>query len=661
MAVFIDFETRSRVDLRKHGLERYARDCDTVTLCLAYAIGEEEVQLWAPGDGLPLDLFEATRGNHVYAHNAGFERAIWLHHCVGRLGWPEIDDEQWRCSAALAAYWGLPRKLEEAAIALGLVNQKQMEGHRMMLKYTKPRTVTASDSREWHDDPDELRTIHEYCMSDVLASREIVHMLGPLPPTEQKLFALDAEINQTGIPVDVRSISRLIQNNKTYTDRLHTRLSELTGGQVTTAYQLDRMIQWLNQNGVNLGDLKKDTVDRLLQCEDLSQAAWEVLWIRAELSRSSTKKYQAFYDRAYGGRIHHQHLYFGAGTGRWTGREIQPQNLPRGGLDPEEIDDALAASLHDFELSHVLYGSATEVLSSLVRPMICASPEHQLIACDFASIEARVLAWLAGERGLARDFALKKDIYREFAARIYEVDPKDVTSEQRRMGKQAILGLGYGMGWQTFQRTCAQYQIEVDEDFSNRVVDLYRATYPMIRSFWKALNRAAIECVKTKADQRVEGTARVSFSYKFQWLQMCLPSGRAINYFQPTVRKVVKFETPMTELSYMGRTLGYQWKRLSTYGGKLCENLVQGVARDVLGAAMLRLKHTMDGDLDDPDNESKGKIIMHVHDEAVIETPVVKGLGMTPKQIERLMSIPPDWAKGLPLAAEAFAAPRYRK
>jgi DNA polymerase len=545
---------------------------------------------------------------------------------------------------------GLPRSLDAAAAALGLPTRKDVAGHALMMKYTRPRKPTATNPSHWHDDPRELDKIYAYCVQDVVVEREIFRRLPPLCEREQFTYWLDQAINDRGVPIDLDTCTRVVQQLGAYADRLNAELAEITGGEVTAATQRAKLLEWLITRGLNIDNVQAETVDKMLEQVEAGPVR-RALEIRQQISRSSTGKYLAMIQRANGdGRARGVHLYYGAGTGRWAGRGIQTQNLPRGifGEKTAEQDAELAVEIvktSGVEMLGTIFGDVTAALGSLLRPMIQAEDGKLLVGCDFAAIECRVLAWLAGETALLDDFRAGRDAYKSLASRIYHVPVEAVTKAQRQMGKQAILGLGYQMGAATFLDTCAKYGIEIDEEFARSVVELYRDTYANIKSYWSRVESAAVRAV---TDGRARVDSLVGFEMRGEWLACLLPAGRAIHYHRPTVNQVMtpwgKYKGQLSYWHTDSKTT--QWVRRASYGGLLVENIVQGVSRDLLVDAMFRAER------------AGYHVILHVHDEIVVE---IEADRADVGAIESLMSKPPGWAAGCPIAAEGFAGKRYRK
>jgi hypothetical protein len=441
----LDLETRSTVDLKVAGPWVYAQHPSTDLWCACWAIGDGPIQTWRPGDPPPSPLVEhVTAGHPLVAHNAmAFERVIWRHILAPRYGWPEPALEQWHCTAALAAAMALPRSLNEAARALGLPVQKDMGGHRLMLQMARPRLIEPDGRIIWWAIPDKVRRLIAYCRQDVEVERALHRRLRPLSDEERELFLLDARINERGVAVDLQLVGaaeRLVAETQA---ELDAEMYGLTGGVVEAATQAGRLVTWLRTRGIEAESVDKPAVAELLDA-DLPDDVRRVLEVRAEAARSSTAKLQAFRARTCrDGRLRDNLLYHGAATGRWSGKGLQAQNLPR----PSTVADVDAA-IRDIRAGKatwwidLFHGPPMGVVSDCLRGMLVAGPGMELIAADFAAIEARVLAWLAGQRDLVRLFATGGDVYRHMAAEIYGWPADSIAkgSLERQLGKQAVLG-----------------------------------------------------------------------------------------------------------------------------------------------------------------------------------------------------------------------------
>lgn len=648
LSAFVDFETRSEADLRKVGQSVYARHKSTEVLCLAAKITGGQELLWLPGQPMPEELREVVeRGGELHAHNAAFERVIWQHVMVVTHKWPKVRHNQWHCTAAKAASFALPRSLDQVAKALGLAEQKDAEGHRVMMKLCKPRKPSKHNPSTWHEDPEDFARLYSYCKQDVKTELAVDGALPEFGLRNRFVWLLNERINDRGIPMDREFITNAIEVDKDYTANLTAELKELTGGEVTSARQQAKMVQWLNKQGVNVEDVKKETVAKALEDSTLSSSARRGLQLRQLLSKSSTAKYEAMLRRLdEDDRIRGEHLFHGAATGRFAGSGVQFQNLPRPASAFKDFEKLLggieAAKQHDSWLIGALLGQPATFLASAIRSAVKAKDGRRLIVCDFAGIEARVLGWMAAEKRYQKAFAAKDDLYVDMAGALYG---EAAAQANRQMGKIAILGLGYGMGKDRFVEAARLMGgIDVDADEAQEVVQTYRQRYASIVRWWYSLSDASIQCVETGEPQVV---TKVRFTLEDDFLFVQLPSGRKLAYNQPTVREE---DTPVgrkPQLSYMGvNSITKKWERKRTYGGKLCENIVQAVALDLLADAMFRLE------------KAGYPIVLHVHDEVVCEVP--NGFGSV-AEVEQIMCASDRWAEGCIVDAEGFESERYRK
>ena len=696
--IHIDFETRSRADIRKTGSHRYAADPSTEVLCLAYNLTgvPGETKLWTPKHLPPQELlYPVAKGELVYAHNAGFERAIWYHICHLQYGWVNVDPKQWRCTLAGCSRQGLPRSLEAAGKALGIDLPKDKEGRKIMLQLCKPNS-----KGEWVETPDKLERLYEYCIRDVDAEIQIENKLEPMPESEIQVWQLDQAINFRGLQIDVDSASKYLDLVQNYRLDLQKELQQITGGAVETAKQVTALKKWLESRGVALPDLRKATVEDSLS-ENMDSEAKRVLEIRQQLSAASTGKLEAMLARTEeDGRLRGNLVYHGAATGRWAGTGLQIQNFPRGSFSQTEVEIARDILPYGGEAMELMFDNPIEVAKSSLRSLIVADKGKSLFVCDYASIEARVLAWLCRQDDLVQDFREGADVYVSMASSIYGCPRGEVTKDQRMVGKIAILGLGYGMGAKTFKRTCSTWGIPCTFMFAKKVVAAYRAKYDKVKQFWSDINAACLHCVTNKTSMKL---GRLKVSSDDEWLRIELPSGREIMYSEPRIKQVQApwskgysgdilwegdeeelFEGDVTWESVEGNRYlnckflngkwtqkhirkisnlqkiepemigqvtyrsvvgqARKWLPTQTYGGKLTENVVQAIARDFLAEAMLRV-------------DAEYPIVATVHDEILSEADSDKSL----EEFERLMEVVPAWGSGCPIAVEGYVAQRYRK
>lgn len=653
--ITIDFETRSKCPLRTAGAWRYAADPTTEVLCLGYQICrslplETKPEVWVPGDDTPDDLLRYIKdGMTVDAHHAFFEKAIWRNIMVKRHGWPDIPDNQWSCTASRAAALALPRSLDEVGRVLNLKNKKDATwGKQTMLKLARPRTPTASNPSDWHEDKQDFKDLYKYCLGDVAAEVELGKVLRPLNPTERKVWLLDQKINERGIRVDRRAVECALDLLTKYSETLYKEFRTLTGGMVHTVLQRDKLILWLSTQGVPTEKLAKADVQDLLEAKDkeLPAKARRVLEIRQALSRTSTAKYTTILGALNeDDRLRDLLMYHGASTGRWTGKLVQPQNFPRQtlrrGLDTC-FDILKTGSLDAFEFC---YPDVMGTLSGVIRGVFIPAEGHTFYGGDFASIEARVLFWLAGEEKGLDMFRRGDDLYKDLASVIYRKPVAEVTKAERELGKRGILGAGYGMGKVKFRESCWLYaRIPITEELAETAINAYREKYNTVCRLWANQNSAAMQAVAKPGSPVKSG--RVTWMVKDGYLFCALPSGRLLAYFDP---KIEPHETAWKEtkdtVTYMSvNSVSKKWERTKTYGGKIVENLCQAVARDLMAEAMLRIE------------DAGYKVVLTVHDEILTEK-----VGGDVKEFENLMAELPAWATGLPVKAEGWQGKRYQK
>lgn len=706
----IDFETRSACSLKHCGSWRYSLDPTTEVMCLAFRLPFWErgrTALWHPAfphlgvsaaDCPELaDLFAwIKQGKLVEAHNAWFERGIWVNICETRFGWPAIPHKSWRCSAAKAAAHSLPRSLEKVSEALRLKTVKDLEGAKTMKKMAKPRKPLKRDAYAWlddhaalpvpskkcavsvvthidgtyglevsyeatqlyftmpvlwHESAELLHILFAYCRKDVLAEEAVSRRLRDLSPKETAVYLMDQAINQHGFQLDREGIEAALSVVTEINTTLNAELVEITEGFVEKATQRARMITWFNENGVAMTDTQGDTIDSWLKRKDLSAKARRALELVRALGRSSTAKFVAaqFWADPDTWRVHGGLLYHGATTGRWSGSGVQPHNFPRGNI--KDMDLAWETiKTRDSEMMGFMYGDSMTLLSYSLRGMIVPTPGRKLMVADYAAIEARVLLWLAEDDEALDVFRRGECIYMAMATEIYgrPITDKVKQADERQMGKQAVLGLGYQMGAKKFHATLAEkWGIFIEMDFAEMIVAAYREKFHRVKNMWWKMNEAAIAATKTPG--RVVRCGRILWKSQDGFLQCRLPSGRGLSYSSPAV---APSQTPwgaVTEvLTFMAMDpYTKKWRRQDTYGGMLVENITQAVARDLMADAMLRCQE--DGVYD---------VILSVHDELIAECDLDKG---SVREFEALMAHTEEWAAGCPVSAEGWSGFRYKK
>ena len=624
--IHIDFETRSAADLKAVGTYEYACDPTTEVICMAWAIDNLEVEVWTPDQPFPQMLaYLISRGEKVSGWNVSFERCIWENVCRPKYKFPPVGFFQWECTMSRAAAVGLPQSLDMCAKALGLEHTKDTRGKRVMLKLARPRRVNEGKDllgREiiWWDDRVDRETVYRYCATDVMVERDAHRELPPLTETELKVWQLDQLINDRGLEIDRELCAGAIALVEEVQAELTTELKEITRCQVTSYNEIENLKTWLAEQGTETATLDAKTVEDLL-AQDLPVNVRRVLEIRQLAGKNSTAKYQAMLARSRSGRMRGNLRYYGAATGRWSGSGAQVQNFPRGSVSEVDLlaDMLRLRNRHGLELC---FGDVIEAAKSGLRGAIVARPGNMLLVWDFAQIEARVLAWLAKEKTLVQQFRDGVDVYKAFAAKVYGKPESQVTKGERFIAKTMVLGLGYGMGASKFRQTLLNYGTEISEDFAVKAVSTYRKTFKNIVRFWSETESAA---VNVEGDWDVEG----------DYLRYRLPSGRRLHYF--------KAECPEGKLQYL-TVFGTSLVKEKTYGGKLTENIVQAVARDVLVEGMFALER------------AEMPIVATIHDEIIAESDadrLEEGIALLTKGA--------DWTAGLPLAVEGFACRRYRK
>ena len=635
MTVSIDFETRSAVDLRKTGVYKYAADPSTDIWCMAYkAPWSDDVLVWQPGNERDIYLEDwIMAGGLLSAWNANFERTIWNEVMVGRYQWPATRIKQWRCTMAQASAMGLPRALGQAAAVLGVEEQKDKTGAALMLRMARPRKVNADGSYTWWNTKDKVEQLIQYCRQDVRTELSVAEVLNEMPDSERRLYQLDQRINDRGVKVDRDLIERVNKLANSASENIDAEIKRLTNGQVKAATNAMDLTAWLRGYELNVTSVDKQTVARMLSIDGLHPIIKQVLKLRQDGAKSSTAKYDAMVNAADADdRMRGLLMYHGAATGRWSGRLVQPQNFPRPVKKNDELETIIAKLKADKDVSE--HGAGTIIASDLLRSMLIAEDGHRLMFADYSAIEARVLAWMAGQNDLVETFRKGEDVYKEMASAIYNKAVDAISDDERQVGKMAILGCGYGMGGKRFAEQCASMGIKVDEDEAKRIVAVYREKNNRIAQYWRDVEQDFVEMVKQAGRVGTVGLA--------------LPSGRSLTYHNP---RIIQRETPWGAMRDTAQvdtlnSVTRQWVSQIIWGGLLTENVVQATARDMMATAMMAL-------------EVKGyNVILSVHDEIICEVP--DNFGSLDEMID-IMTRVPAWAEGCPINAEGKEGKRYRK
>ena len=646
----IDIETFSSEDLARSGVYRYAEAPDFRVLLFGYSCdgGPVSVVDLASGETLPPAVLSALLNDTVikWAFNASFER-VCLSRYLRDLGLLPagrfLPPSSWRCSMVWCEYLGLPHSLEKAGEVLQLKRQKLEEGKdlvRFFCRPAKPSLMNGQSERNlpWSD-PERWQLFIDYNRRDVETEEEIrqrVHKY-PVPEKVWKEYALDQEINDRGIRADRGFVRSALAVDESVRSALSAELQQRT--ELSNPNSVAQIRKWLEDHGTEVRDLSKKQVKELLA--EASEEIRPVLLLRQQLAKSSVKKYQAMADTVCAdGRIRGMFRFYGASrSGRWSGRGVQLQNLPQNHLfDLSEARSLVTAG--DEESLGLLYDSVTDVLSELIRTAFVPAEGNKFIVADFSAIEARVIAWLAGETWRSEAFARGKDIYCESASRMFgvPVEKNGVNGHLRQKGKVAELALGYGGGAGAL-RAMGALEMGVAENELKPLVDAWRKASPNIARLWRNVDAAVKTAVRAR--RKVDLFA-LSFSRKDGMLFIELPSGRCLSYVRPGITGN-SFGGESVE--YLGIGPAKKWERIESYGPKFVENIVQGISRDLLAEAMTRLS-------------SRGyRIVAHVHDEVIVEAEP----GDTVGEVCALMAQCPPWAEGLILRADGYECEFYRK
>ncbi|WP_270578014.1 DNA polymerase [Caldibacillus thermoamylovorans] len=642
----IDIETYSSVDLPKCGVYAYADSPDFEILLFAYSVdgGPVEVIELAQGKKLPNEIMKALTDEAVLkiAYNANFERT-----CLAAYFKTEMPPEQWRCTAVDASRLGLPGYLAGVAQALKLEIQKDAAGTALINYFSKPCKPTKTNGGRTRNlpehDPEKWQQYIKYNRRDVEVEMAIRNKIDPalsVSQFEQDLWSLDQRINDRGVNLDIQLVKQAIKCNEEFETKLMEESKSITG--LENPNSRAQLLEWLRKQGIETETLRKDDVKRLLK-EDISDDVRTVLENRQELARASVSKYQAM-ERSVcsDGRVRGLLQFYGAGrTGRWAGRLVQVQNLTKNYIkDIENASKLIKAGAFD-AIDLLFKESRNDILSQLVRTALIPSKGHRFIVSDFSAIEARIIAWYAGEKWRLNVFQTHGKIYEASASAMFNVPIESIHkgSPLRQKGKIAELALGYQGGPYALVSMGA-LEMGLKESELQGLVDAWRAANPNIVQFWYAVNTAAINAVKYKGTEKTHGLV---FQYLRGILYITLPSGRKLAYIRPRLEPN-KFGTE--SIVFDGLDEKNKWGKVHTYGGKLAENIVQATARDCLAVAMMRLY------------KAGYQIVMHIHDEVVLDVPYRFG---SLDEVEEIMSETIEWAPGLPLNADSFETDFYMK
>lgn len=642
-----DIETFSDVDLIRCGVYKYADSPNFEMLLFAYAVDDGDVHIIdiAGGEELPEKIIQAIKSDTVVktAYNAQFERV-----CLSRyLKLPDgeyLNPQSWYCTAVQAAELALPLSLADVGSVLGLERQKMTEGKELIKYFCVPCKPTKSNgnctrNRPCHD-INKWETFKKYCMRDVDVERQIADKLKmyPISDEEHRLYVLDQIINDRGVLVDSELAEQAVKLNSIQTAVAVEQAYMITG--LENPNSVTQLKQWLKEKGVEIESLSKKSVKSL--ADETDGDVSEMLKLRLLMAKTSVKKYEAVIRSVCSdNRVHGMMRFCGANrTGRWSGNILQPQNLPQNHLP----DLTLARDIvkdGDFEMLDMMFGNVPNVLSELIRTVLIPKPNHRFIVADFSAIEARVLAWIAGEQWRIDTFKNGGDIYCASASKMFKVpvEKHGVNGELRQKGKISELACGYG-GSVGALKNMGAVEMGVQENELQGLINDWRNANPHIVRFWYEVGNAAMKAIKEKTTVPL---GKLVFAYERGILFIRLPSGRRLSYIKP---RIGTNRFGGDSITYMGINSAKKWDRLETFGGKLTENIVQGTARDLLANALINAAN------------AGYDTVFHVHDEIICEVP--NGYGSV-DELCKLMCIKPEWADGLPLNADGFECEYYKK
>lgn len=642
----IDIETYSSNDLKSCGVYKYVEAPDFTILLFAYSVDRGPVTCcdFAQGETLPENVVEALCDPGVVktAFNAAFERVCISHY----FGWPLMDPAQWRCTMVRAARMGLPLSLGQCGEVLRLADGKMKEGAALIRYFSVPnrgkRHLPA-------DAPDRWEVFKKYCIRDVEVEQAILAKVRRLeiPAFDEELYTVDQRINDRGVMIDAQMVANAARFDDDYKAELLKEAQQISG--MENPNSPAQIKQYIHQaTGLPIQSLNKKDLDDIEKQLKYWPKPRRVLEIRREMGKTSNKKYPAMLQCVcQDGRIHGLLQFCGAArTGRWAGRLVQIQNLPQNHLQDLDYARQLvkAGDLADFELN---YSNPTQVLSELIRTAFIAKPGCTFHVCDFSAIEARVIAWIAGENWVLDVFRKGGDIYCATASQMFgvPVEKHGANAELRQKGKIAVLALGYGGGIGALENMGGS-KMGLTEREEKEIIQKWRDANPRIVKFWATVEAAAMKALKTGESTTIHRGIEVA--KRWGMLTITLPSGRIVCY--PRARIGTEYgdswrgDHEIIEYEGLNQTTK-KWEAIRTYGGKLTENIVQSVARDILGIVILRA-------------EAAGlKIVFHIHDEIVVEAEP----GQTLEDVTAIFSQPIDWCKDLPLKGAGYTTPYYLK
>ena len=666
----LDFETFSCADLKRYGAYRYAEDPSTQILLCAIAEGDSEPVLWAINgtdeENAPaLELLRRVSENKdalIYAHNSQFENAISKYNWERTFSLPVPDITQWRCTASMARRAAIPSSLAKCASFLGLDELKDNSGKKLIRMFSIPVNSGKNKGERLmpNDNPEEFKDFGSYCIQDVKTEQQVHKALKKFDLKGDALegFLFDAKMNDRGVPVNVDGLLFTDKLVNKINSKLSIKFEEIVGMRPT---QTVKFVAWLQSKGYPAKNLQVGTVAGVLNTNPdnigMERIAHEALKIRSLLGFAALKKIPTMLSAANSdGYVRGALMWSGAErTHRWAGRIIQPQNFKRPEInDTASFYSTLCSGALDVDTIEMLYDNPLLAIASCIRHFIQPKEERGFFDADYASIEARIVCWLCDEEESLDLFRANKDIYKVMSSRIFGIDPEQVTKEQRFVGKQAVLGCGFGMGHEKFKATCEAYGQSVSIDLASKAIKTFRKVNSKVSNSWKSINEAAKAAVMNPGT-KTNCTSKIVFCYGnecgFPALIMRIPSGHCLIYPRARLEMVEKTykgeKYKSEEIVFWGKVTGKSnmWGWVSTYGGKLLENATQAVAGDIMANGAVKAQ------------EKGYEIFMLVHDQALAK---IKPRQTSEEFCEILCDLP-EWATGLPIAAEGSEVPFYRK
>lgn len=640
--IHIDFETRSVIDLRKCGIYKYAQHTSTDINCMAWAIDDEPVELWEPGDPIPEALIEVIDNDHlVAAWNAQFERLIW-NEVLARHGFPRLPIERFYCVAALSRARGYPGRLEKAPQFAGTDYRKDMEGHRLMMKLCKPRRIEEDGTIVWWDYRDDYKRLGLYCKQDVEVERAMLHHFIPFTDEELTDYHISERINDRGVNVDLSLVYAALSGVKNEKITADDTIGALTDGAVTACTQVQKIMEWVEREWKPLTSLGKSDILDALEEQDIPPHVHDVLELRLDNAKASVSKFNAIFERQIYGKVQGVFMFRGAGqTGRYSSVGLQLHNM---------VSDCNAAAIPILKKRGIqglkMLGDPIKLLSQMVRPTFIAPPDQKFLIGDFAQIEVRIAAWLANEGSLLSDFRKGVSPYCTFGKVAFgEEITKHGTPEKYKISKACVLGLGFGGSVGALARTLKKENIVLSDAELLDLVQTYRAKYANIKKFWKALESAVLLAIFSPGTLSPVGPVSYMFDGVHLWCR--LPSCRLVCYpfaevGQDEYGDFVKYRRG----NRSPKEGANEWPTVDLWYGLLIENLAQAIAYDILQGTLRRL--------------TDWEVRLHVHDEIVVSVDNTIAEEMR-DEFKEIMTEGFEWCVGLPLDAEIQISERYAK